>query len=291
VLFLRSRGRGRFYSPLRGLLETTLDVLYAGGWPARAWASVPGACDVRRVDKVVPLLGVGARTLEVGFVTDLHLGPTTPSRLLDRAFDAIAAMDVDVLLLGGDYVFLEATDAKARELEARLRAVPAARKIAVLGNHDLWARHDRIERALERAGVELLVNASTRLADGVALVALDDPWTGAPDARRAFADIGSATSIVVLCHAADALPLVRAELARLPGRRVLYLAGHTHGGHLAMPWGPLYVPGPVGKQHPAGLYTLEDLVLYVSRGVGATEVPARTWAPPEVARLELVASK
>jgi predicted MPP superfamily phosphohydrolase len=288
VLLLRSRGRGRFYSPLRGLLETSLGVLYGGSWPARAWGAFPGACDVRRVEKVIPLLGVGAPTLEVGFVTDLHLGPTTPSRLLDRAFDAIAAMRADVLLLGGDYVFLEATDEKARELEARLRAVPAARKIAVLGNHDLWARHDRIERALERAGVELLVNASTRLADGVALV---DPWTGVPDARRAFADVGSATSIVVLCHAADALPLVRAELARLPGRRVLYLAGHTHGGHLAMPWGPLYVPGPVGKQHPAGLYTLEDLVLYVSRGVGATEVPVRTWAPPEVAHLELVASK
>ena len=90
---------------------------------------------------------------------------------------------------------------------------------------------------------------------------------------------------LVLCHAADLLPEVRAALAKLPPsreRRVLYVCGHTHGGQIAMPWGPLIVPGPIGKLHPAGLATFDELLLYVSRGVGATELPIRTFAPPEV---------
>jgi hypothetical protein len=231
----------------------------------------------------VAILAPGHPGLRVGFLSDLHLGPTTPARLLDAAFAHLAAARLDVLLLGGDYVFLDATRARADELASRVRDVPASRKLAVLGNHDLWTRHGLIERALHSVGVEMLVNRSVPLDATTCVVGLDEPWTGDLDAERAFANVGSDRSVIVLCHSPEGLGSARAAIDRLALRRgALYVCGHTHGGHVATPWGPLVVPGRVGKRYPQGQHRVGPVHLCVSRGVGGIELPIRTYAPPQV---------
>jgi predicted MPP superfamily phosphohydrolase len=62
----------------------------------------------------------------------------------------------------------------------------------------------------------------------------------------------------------------------------LYLCGHTHGGHIALPWGPIYVPGPVGKQISSGFHRIEGMAVLVSRGLGGIELPIRAFAHPDV---------
>jgi predicted MPP superfamily phosphohydrolase len=239
----------------------------------------------------VPLLADG-QSLRVGFISDVHVGPTTPARLLDAAFGHLARADLDVLLLGGDYVFLDADEKGAGELAARVHRVPAKRKLAVLGNHDLWTRHELIERALARVGVELLINRSVTLSPphpALAIVGLDEPWTGDLDVTRAFSGLDREAPVVVLCHSPDGLVDVQRALAALPDRPdVLYVCGHTHGGHIASPWGPVFVPGVVGKRYPSGFHDVGGLKLYVSRGVGGAEVPMRAYAKPEVAVFELI---
>jgi predicted MPP superfamily phosphohydrolase len=296
MLRLRSDGRGSAYSPIRGAVESFLRIVYIGGWPAALWSRVPGACDVRRVVHALQLLPPEVPTLRVGFLSDLHFGPTTPDALVDAAVRELSAARLDLLLLGGDYVFLDSTPKKATALAALVRAIPATRKLAVLGNHDLWTRHALLERALENAGVEVLENASATLDaphEGVTVIGLDEPWTGCIDARRAFAGAAEASTIVVLCHSPDGLQDALEARARLPrSPRALYVCGHTHGGHIASPWGPIYVPGRVGKRYPAGLYAVkgsEGVQVHVSRGVGGIELPIRTWAPPEVCIFELTA--
>lgn len=271
-------GRGRNYTPLRALAELVLHHAYGGGWPARLWARVPGAT---RIERVEIDLSVGlAAPLTITFASDLHLGPTTSARTLDAAFAALAEARADVLALGGDYVFLEATREKARELRARVEAVPARTKIAVLGNHDLWTHHRRLEDALREAGAHVLINDAVRLpaphAD-VAVLGLDDPWTGSPDAERAARAAGDARVRVALCHSPDGAPL-------LTDRGVsLMLAGHTHGGQIALPGPrPIIVPGPLGKRFPHGHHHLGAMSLFVSRGVGGVELPMRAYAPPDV---------
>ena len=288
-LRLRSDGRGTAYTVRRGVVESCLRTLYRGDWPAKLWGLVPGACDVDLVAHRIAMLPEGARSLRVGFVSDLHVGPTTPERLLDNAFAHLASAQLDVLLLGGDYVFLDADERAIDALAARIGAVSAARKLAVLGNHDLWTRHELLERSFAAAGVEVLVNRSTALApEGeVTVVGLDDPWTGAPDAARAFEGTGDAAAVIVLCHSPNGLPLAQAaQGGRAP---TLYVCGHTHGGHIATPWGPLIVPGRLGRQYPSGLHSTGDLTLYVSRGVGGVELPVRAYARPEVVVFTLTA--
>jgi predicted MPP superfamily phosphohydrolase len=275
------------------LMERFLHFAYMGSWPARVWSLIPGATRVRCLMHALPLAGRAPHRppLRVGFVSDLHLGPTTPLKLVEHAFEQLRAARLDVLALGGDYVFLGASDRKLEHLERLVAAVPAPTKVAVLGNHDYWARPERMVEAFDRAGAHVLVDHGLRLPpphDDVGLIGLDDPLTSghvfdAPRARRAMtralSAVQGAASVIAVCHSPDALPAVR-------GRGVsLLLAGHTHGGQVALPGHrPLVMPSHVGKAFPHGLHALEEgLSLFVSRGLGTSMVPMRTWAPEDLA--------
>jgi predicted MPP superfamily phosphohydrolase len=284
------RGRGHFYSARRSAIERVLRVAYRGDWPARVWGRLPGRTRVRVEHHVLAVRDAGRAPLRVAFASDLHIGPTTPVALLERAFDAMAAARPDVLALGGDYVFLEATLERAALLGRLVARVPAAVKVAVLGNHDLWTHHRTLEESLERAGVSVLVNGAVRLCDtelgaahgDVALVGLDDPWTGVPDRAAALAAAGDAPVRLGICHAPEGTTHLAGEVA-------LLLCGHTHGGHLALPGGtPLIVPGPLGRTYSSGVFHVRGTTLIVSRGLGGIELPLRSFAPPDVRIVDVI---
>ncbi|MDB4979708.1 MAG: Phosphoesterase [Myxococcales bacterium] len=260
-------------------METVQEAVYARGWPGRVWDRVPAATRVREVRHELDAGRVGRAPLKLAFASDVHLGPLTPPRLLDAAFAALARWRPDVLVLGGDYVSFDVTPAKAARLTALVASVPATTKVGVLGNHDLWTDHGVIERALAAGGVRVLVNESLSLPsphDDVALVGLDDPWSGAPDAARAFAGVTAPVRIAV-AHAPEGQPFIAGRGA------ALMLCGHTHGGQVALPSGPVVVHGPLGRRWPAGLYDVDGLPLYVGRGLGTVDLPLRLFAPAEVA--------
>jgi predicted MPP superfamily phosphohydrolase len=283
-----AEGRGRNYTKRRALSESLLRRIYSHGWPARVWGRVPGATRVRVIELTLPLLAEDApEPLRLAFASDLHLGPTTPPRTLDAAFRVLTAAEPDVLLLGGDYVFLDATREKARELEARVRAVPARTKVAVLGNHDLWTRHELLEEALARAGAHVLVNDAIALDaphGGVAIAGLDDAWTGDANVDLALSGVSGADVVIGVAHSPEgAVMLAEREVP-------LVFAGHTHGGHVALPGArTLFVPGAVSRAHPWGRHDIGTSTLFVSRGVGGIEVPARLFAPPDVVLATLTA--
>jgi predicted MPP superfamily phosphohydrolase len=289
LLKLRSNGRGRQFTPLRGICETVQRYAYAYGWPGRLLGCIPAASRVRVLRHRLAVLGgrPGRRPLRIAFASDLHIGPLTPAPLLDEAFARIAEAKPDVLALGGDYVSLEVTSAIAARLQSLVAGVRAPVKVAVLGNHDLWTRHDVIERALAAGGAQVLLNETIKLPpphDDVSLVGLDDPWTGEVDADRAFAAADAPTKLV-LAHAPESVPFVEGRGARL------LMCGHTHGGQVAAPWGPVAVQGRLSRRWPHGLYRLDDLLhLFVSRGVGYSDLPVRSFAPSDIAVFDLVAS-
>lgn len=220
------------------------------------------------------------------------MGPTTPAALLDRAFSHLTTAGADVLLLLGDFVFLDATEEKARELASRVRAVAAPHRFAVLGNHDLWTDHAVLERSLAASGVRLHINRVSHLPAphaGVAIVGLDDPWTGEPQVETTMREASDAHTIVVICHSPESVHHVDACARRMRRRpEVVYVCGHTHGGHIATPLGAAVVPGRLGKRYPRGLHRLDRTSLVVSKGLGGIELPVRSYARPDVMVLDLV---
>jgi predicted MPP superfamily phosphohydrolase len=284
MLKLRSSGRGSNFSVARGVAETVLGFLYAGGWPARVLGCIPAATRVWPVRRRLAFGRGGRAPLRLAFASDLHVGPLTPPQLLEEAFRVLASFAPDVLVLGGDYVFLDVTRRAAAVLERLVASVPAPTKVAVLGNHDLWTDNVTIERALAAGGARVLVNEAARLPpphDDVALVGLDEPWTGQPDAARAFGACGDASVRIAVAHAPEGVPHVQGRGASL------MLCGHTHGGQVALPSGPVVVHGPLGRRWPAGFHDADGVPLFVSRGIGAVDVPLRAWAPSDVALFEI----
>ena len=71
----------------------------------------------------------------------------------------------------------------------------------------------------------------------------------------------------------------------------LYLAGHTHGGQIRLPfYGALVTLSAYGKQYEMGQYQLGPTTLYISRGLGMEGLGlprARFLCPPEIVLLEL----
>jgi predicted MPP superfamily phosphohydrolase len=269
----------RSYSRTLWLTEHALRRLYFASWPARLWALVPGRTHVRLLEQDLPLGRRGRPPLRLAFASDLHIGPTTPREVLDNAFTLLARARADVLALGGDYVFLGAMHHRVAELKQRVMSVPAALKVAVLGNHDFWARPERIADAFSEAGVELLINRALRLPpphDDLALVGLDDPLTGRA-AAEAVAPVADVPYKLAICHSPDGLyALAQTDVN-------LLLTGHTHGGAICLPgYRPIVMPSRAGRLYPYGRHQVNGLTLFVSRGVGGSLVPVRAWAPPDV---------
>jgi hypothetical protein len=223
-------------------------------------------------------------SLRVAFASDFHAGPFTHPRVLDSACRELADLGAPVLLLGGDFVCLSSCDITG--LATRLAEVPAPLgKYAVLGNHDYWAGALPVVRALDAAGVRVLINESVALAAPFAHVwicGLDDPIAGQPQSDRMFEHASGRR--VVLMHAPSGL----AGLGT--ARFDLALCGHTHGGQVVLP-GPrvLYVPeAPEFRRYTEGRFALDrGHALFVTRGVGYSTAPLRTYCPSEVVALEL----
>jgi predicted MPP superfamily phosphohydrolase len=279
------RGRGTHYTPARHAVEWALGRAYRGHWPARIVRALgmQRRVQVRHHRIATARWPTDARPLRIAFVSDLHAGPTTHPSLLDEAFDLLVATAADVVLLGGDYVFLSAE--YIPWIEQRLRRLrPPLGMFGVLGNHDLWADDAAIVAALSRGGARMLVNERVVLPAPhahVTIAGLDDPWTGIVPTLPTFLDEDRVR--IVLTHAPEAL----LHLGDQPFE--LAVCGHTHGGHIALPGGiPILVPGPLSRKHAHGRYDLTgDRTLIVSRGIGGTEVALRLNADPDILVVEL----
>jgi predicted MPP superfamily phosphohydrolase len=110
---------------------------------------------------------------------------------------------------------------------------------------------------------------------------LDDGWSGHPDLDATLVGAESGETVILLYHEPD----LADQIAR-DGRVAVQLAGHSHGGQIQLPSGPVLTPYLAWK-YPQGLYRVDDLWLYTNRGIGVTNIPWRYNCPPEITMITL----
>lgn len=224
--------------------------------------------------------------LTIGFVTDLHLGPTTPPGYIHAALRLLASQKPDVVLYGGDFLFRDPKGAEA--LSRTLAALrPPQGCHAVLGNHDHWLGTTGIKQALAQAGVELLLNNGRRIATpggSLWIGGVDDVWTGRPDISAALAGRSPNEPTVLLSHNPDIAP------AAADHGVDLVLSGHTHGGQVRILGRMPFPNSRYGATHAAGWSHVENTAVYTSRGLGTVEIALRVGARPEVTVIKAGAS-
>lgn len=245
---------------------------------------------VRHVDAFVPGLSPGFDGLRIAQLSDLHVGPHSSRRFLDRVVRATRDLSPDIVAVTGDLI-----DDRAEDVAVYGRvfgALEAPLGVFVIpGNHDVYAGWDAVERGLrERELGTVLVNEAHTIRRGieeVVIVGTGDPaggWRGdsraAPDIDRALADVPPNTTVIAFAHNPALWP-------SLASRGVaLTLSGHTHWGQFALPGLGWSLASPF-LEHAMGAHVREDALLYISPGTGYWGIPFRIGARPEVTLVTL----
>lgn len=250
-----------------------------------------GNCSLQTTETalVSPALPPAFDGLRIVELADLH--GRVFGRGSRRLLAAVRRAEPDLICIDGD-LFDEHTDLTM--LPPLLRGLCAIAPVYyVTGNHEWRVPGLRGILAQMRAcGVTVLQDdwrVLRRGEDALIVAGTDDPCGPAERKTPAelIADIraeaGEAAFLLLLAHRNDQLP----QWSALGVQAVL--AGHCHGGVVRLP----FVGGLFGTDRrlfpawDAGLYRQGETALYVSRGLGYTNVHFRLFNRPEVAVIVL----
>jgi len=241
------------------------------------------------VDLEVPLAGLapGDDGLRVVQISDLHLGQYMSVERLAGYVERVNGLDPDLICITGDITdgldHVETTFPVLDRLRARFGV------FAILGNHDVYTGADAVTEAIRtRTSIRVLrdqVAAVPVRAGRLYLLGLDDrgrDWAHGvcdhPSLDALVAQIPKGEAYIVLSHRPDAFE----HAARLEAG--LTLAGHTHGGQLALPWFGAVNPSLAHfiTDYPRGTFAIGSSILHVNVGLGVTGQPVRLATPREI---------
>lgn len=242
---------------------------------------------IERIEISISNLPIGLRGLKIVCLSDFHLDPSTQIDMIQQIVPKVNDLEPDLVCLLGDYVF-ERADSIEELAPVLSRLQSGLGTFAVFGNHDLWTDADVVRNGLEKVGIRVLINEHVDFQlgrDTLTLVGLDDGWSGAPDLSHALEDTPVDTTVILMIHEPDF-----ADLYSQDGRVLLQLSGHSHGGQVRLPGiGAPFLPA-FGRKYDQGLYKIDEMWLYTTRGVGVIDPPARFNCRPEITEIQLLSA-
>lgn len=249
----------------------------------------------------------------IGLLSDIHLGPVVPNEWLDYAISQLNIAKIDLLVLGGDYLWIPEksisnllsvtrnnnfkgipTKNLPRHVYSTAADIISMAKapdgiIGIFGNHDNW--HSPTDCFVEfgKREIKLLKNESSTIRkqhSKLTLIGVDDYWTGIPTLPKINERKANQEVRILLSHNPD----IMAGATTITPEFDLVLCGHTHGGQIKLPL--------IGTPHynirdlrfKEGLCRLGKTSIYTTRGLGVVEFPYRINCKPEITVLELVAA-
>lgn len=235
---------------------------------------------LEQVPIIIPSLPDRLDGLRIGQLSDLHLNFLHTTANTKWAVQQMHDEAPDVIVITGDFVSFSRAISRLPDL---LRDLHAPLGIyAVPGNHDHWEGLDTIRAHLEPIGIRFLMNSNQRLEWNDTpfwLVGVDDAWYGQPDLDTALTDVPNDGLKILLSHSPD-----YADVSSHYGI-ALQISGHTHGGHLNLPFLGWFCVPYHGLRYISGLERVGPMLLYVTRGLGG--LPMRMNCPPEATILTL----
>ena len=252
----------------------------------KAWHDTMREPVVRQIELPFDLRGRDA--LRIVLLADIHVaGPDMPPERLERIVGQVNALRPDLLLIAGDFVSDKRTATQHYTVAEALAPLAGLRpdiiRLAVPGNHDHWRDVEAIEHELAQHSIGLLRNQVVN-ASGVIIGGLDDDFTGRADLEAVFQQVATFDgSALFLSHSPD-------PFADLPASSGIMLAGHTHCGQLAWPWGGSpSTMSEYGQRYACGAVRENGNVLVTSAGLGTSVLPIRLFTQPEIWVIDLVA--
>ena len=299
--------RPRRRLPPPAAVTPALAALAGAGVGYARWEA--GSYRLRRVD--VPVLPEGAGPLRVLHLSDLHLTPR--QRRKRRWVSTLAALEPDLVVDTGDNLAHPAAVPGVIEALGPLLELPG---VFVLGSNDYYAPRPK-NPAAYLVGPSRVVGRPRRLPTGDLVRRLTDAgWVDVDNGRTTLRVAGLRVDVVGVddphlrrdryldvAGRADPDADLTLGVTHAPYLRVLdamagdgvdlVLAGHTHGGQLAVPgYGALVTNCDLPTRYAKGLHRWQahrrSTWLHVSAGLGTSPyAPVRFACPPEATLLTL----
>ncbi len=285
----------------RRFLRQSAVLVSATPFVAAGYGLLYGRLDVEVVRQRIRLarLPKAFESFRIAQLSDVHIGPFTTADYIRHCVTITNGLKPDLVVLTGDYISWDPqAEGEAVRALAGLRAPHGV--FGCLGNHEQEGEiEESITRLFAAQGIRILRQEQTPIrlgSDELNLIGIDCPRThseqdGEEEYRR---DVNRrlhrqlvmpGTVNVLLSHEPSVFVFDRAADLGID----LMLAGHTHGGQLALE----FVHRGLNLSHllyryTSGWYEQRSTKLYVNRGIGTTGFPIRLGAPPEITVLDLV---
>ncbi|HEY8665627.1 MAG TPA: metallophosphoesterase, partial [Tepidisphaeraceae bacterium] len=233
--------------------------------------------------------------LKIVQISDLHYSPVVWQRYIIQYLHWVNELQPDLVVVTGDlitggYRFAHRIATILSHLKAPLGV------ICTFGNHDYSIygknesiegrrRADYLEKCLLERGLIVLRNEVHYIrrdgaAKPLAIVGLDDEWSGHIDPDKAFTGVDPQLPIICLNHN----PANCLELMQYPWQWML--AGHTHGRQVATSrFGQTFYPKRY-RHYTHGHYAVQGRHLYVNRGLSYGQ-RVLAWCRPEITVFKL----
>ncbi|MFH1445578.1 MAG: metallophosphoesterase [Nanoarchaeota archaeon] len=256
--------------------------------------------------------------IKILHIGDLHL--SGKNSRIESFISRLSKEDVDFLFITGDVIDNDKAVPWACKYLKKLK--PKYGSWLCLGNHDehdldlrnFFAFHkmrkrlkanniDSFVSSMKNIGIKPLLNETEDVVIGKTKVSIagivipfgidrhrpNDPFFKESLRRLSdfFAEKKNEDFNIVLTH----LPDMVETIENIHGD--LYLAGHTHGGQVRLPFiGPLFAFSKIQKRYDRGMFKLENSYLNVTAGLGQSrETPIRLFCPPEATIITLNCNK
>lgn len=286
ALFALARARGRRpQRPRVRVLEIALYVAAAVGSVCIVYAYTvePYWPQVTHVALSSPKLHA---TLRIVHLSDLHADGKV--RLEKRLPELVREQHPDLIVFTGDTVMNHEGVPLAKEVLAQFAAI--APTYVVAGNWDVemarkWHQNIAHPPFFEGTGVHNLTGQAETIEIHGEPLWIAGAATSQEHLLPALLQTAPADQFsMLLFHFPD-------EVQSVSQSKVdLYLAGHTHGGQIALPfYGALITYSRFDKKYESGLHRIGNAWLYVNRGIGLDGHPprARFCARPEITVIDI----
>jgi predicted MPP superfamily phosphohydrolase len=282
----------------RRFLKQSAVLVSATPFVAAGYGLLYGRKDVEVVQQRVRLarLPKGFDGLRIAQLSDIHMGPFTPGDYIRRCVAITNGLKPDLIALTGDYIAWD--PGLERSIVSVLASLRAPHGVfGCLGNHEEESETEAYVSGLFTAqGVRILRQERTPIrldGDELNLIGIDCPRAQSEDEEEYRRDVNRrlhqqllmpGTANILLSHEPNVFVFDRAADLGID----LILAGHSHGGQLALE----FVHRGLNLSHlfyryTSGWYEQRSTKLYVNRGIGTTGFPIRLGARPEISVFEL----
>ena len=221
----------------------------------------------------VPARSSEISRLRIAFVSDFHLGESTPVKFVERFVKEIGIIKPDLMLYGGDIAEGGSEDEKMKRFENLLSSISTTYgAYGVLGNHEHYASQDK-GTFFSKAGIEILRDT---------LLVIDNSFTLA---GRNDSHVRNRKSVEEIMRSApDSLPVILLDHRPTEIEQVsrtnadIQISGHTHKGQLF----PInLITNKVYLLH-YGYRKFGNTHFFVSSGIRLWGPPVRTTGKSEI---------